>query len=625
MQNRRLGMTKYGNTREELYKELRNEPQVTCISTDAKHISILSYAGETDDENGRRYHYFYRIKATKAHNAHCIDHKAFDRADGYRATLSGKECRDIIGTDQTMEEYRGVILRCDDTFIVADPQGYSFNMLKKLTGVFYGPITDEFRNMFIATSLIDMENNIAVYYTKDDLSDGVLHPMGFARVRGADAMSTTDDENSLAWEAVEQSILSEFGKEAGCRMLEGDHTATKHGSIHIMIVSPAELEVMHLCQYQDETYKFMAIDPRICEMCFVVDKSFRQVTFDTIAADRLGLSRKDLETEGFMLLLERDNMNPVIVRSSSMVTKDMCRIAGQKETPGTGTNLFQNVMIARAIGQSGNLFHISAQEIAKGSNVTFSAGLKVTKRRCDSINFLASFAHIERAMAKKGFVLKLWRHDNADYTIDFVLVDVNGDPVQVRAGKYGSVTVGIELQFSYDTNTANKLCGVFYVDESTCYCGNVVSREDYGPSAVFVQKKTGSTDFTMLFNGFFYGSPDGDSTALTAPSSYRYLMMQAGFTGEKISVFERLASMQPSTATRETFSAINNERSANGPFQISRRIGKRQLRQAAGKVSLGKDWNRLDTVMLLAAVSNNNTAELFRKRLSMACIGELLA
>ena len=607
-------MTKFGTTREGLIRELQNEPQVTCISTDAKHVSVLSYTKETDG-----WYCFYRVRASEADQVHCINYSLFDKVGSYQVKYSKEKFRQVTGGDT--DRYSGVVFRYGDILIAADPQTPSFKSLKKLTGVFFGTIADEFRNMHIASKLIDMEDNLVVYYDTECFANGILRPMGFAPCCAAE---TADKEDPRIWKAVEKNIRSVYGEAESRRLLE-ECTAEDHGRIHIMTISPAELEVMHLSECGDDgTYGFLAINPCVCEMCFTLDRRFEFIRIKADTADKLGISRKALETEGFMLLLERDKMNPVIVRSSSGFVKNLCLVIGQKEKGrSTRMSLLQNIMLARAIGRTHGVFNVSVQETAIGNHVSFGIGINATRRKFCSVNFHVAYKKLEMALARRHFVLKWWRKDGSDYTVNFVLVDAEGKPVPVRAGRYTDVTAGIELQFSYDSSTANKLCGVFYRGNSVCYCGNILPQQDYGFSAVCAQKKTGTGDFTMLINEFFYGFPDGSGDAST-PSAYRYLITQAGFMNGKKSVFEHLEIMPPKDETKEAFSAIWDEPSSDSPFQISRRIGKRQLRQAAGIVP-GKDWSQLDTVMLLTEVSENNTAELFRKRLSMACIGEILA
>lgn len=202
-----------------------------------------------------------------------------------------------------------------------------------------------------------------------------------------------------------------------------------------------------------------------------------------------------------------------------------------------------------------------------------------------------------------------------------MLADRTGTPVRVSAGRYADVTAGAELQFSYESSSANRLCGVFYRGDSVFFCGNNSSRAGLGGySAVYTQRKNGGADPGIaLANGFFYGTPDGKGD-ITTPSPYRYLMHQAGFTGGT-SVFDRLASEAPAAETEEAFAAVEGRSAADHPYRIVARLGRCQ----AVAVQRNEGWSRLDTVMLLADSYGNRSAELYRMNTSMECIGEIIA
>ena len=588
-------------------KELQNAPRTTCISTDAGHFSFLSYVGEADGQ-----FCFRRISAADAADARCIDYDVFDETGGSRMEYTDDEFRAVTGKDGPADRYEGVILRYGTLLVVPDSDMAAAPLasLRKITGAFRGTIADEFRNMYIAERLIDIEDDIAIYYRAADLVDGILRPLGFASVPAGCTQKA-------ARKAVEKSILNAYGEDKGKKML----SETGQERILVMTVPPFEMEVMHLVGHWGSLYEFAAIDPRTCEMCLKLDGRFTSVRLRADAACRIGFDRGYMEKEGFLILMQRNAQNPAVVKSGYRFTKDMCRFAGYGEKTADGVSILRDVMTLRGLAAQGSVFHITAQEVARGSRITFCTGLKTTKRNTVPADFVSLFTDVERELKKRSFVLSRWRKDGPSYSVSFVLADRTGIPVRVSAGRYADVTAGAELQFSYESSSANRLCGVFYRGDSVFFCGNNASRAGLGGySAVYTQRKNGGTDpGVALANGFFYGTPDGKGD-ITTPSPYRYLMHQAGFTGGT-SVFDRLASAAPAAETEEAFAAVEGRSAADRPYRIVARLGRCQ----SVAVQRTEGWSRLDTVMLLADSYGNRSAELYRMNTSMECIGEIIA
>lgn len=626
--------TAYGKTRETLMNDMAATPDVSGIETMAENISILSYCEMTTDD---RY-CFYNVPVKKAAEMHCIDEALLDGCSSVRCSFSQKEYDGILGTRAgSGKKYDGVIMRMGENIIAPGTTRLGKNAMKNLmdiTGYFQGSITDEFRNMYVAMMFIDIEHEIAMYYDEEEVSGKTIRPAGFVRVPGIPSRCSNytmseKEKMSRVWEEIRKKLTESVGTEKAELLMEGEQELKKHGRIHVMTVSPSELEILHMTGVKNGTYSFLAIDPRTCEMMFDIEKNCGMVRISKKIAERMSVNEEFLEKEGYLLMFFDDNGKRVLVKPGRGFTTNLCRMAGQKEKLIGGVSPMRDMIIAKGLykRKKNKTVNVSVQELCSDKKTRVCRGIKLTSSARADIDFTKAFETVEREMMARNFSLKSWRRDGTDYTINFVFNDKDGRNMHVSAGKY-DVLAGAELQISGEIGSSYRLCGVFYCGNSVFYCGDSSykkGRKEHG--AVYAQRKSKDEyAFSKLTNGFFYGNQYGyREDGVVSP--WDYLVKQAGFEAGSQSIFKKLSDMLPSEETEEMFSIIRKEKhSRKKKYQIAKRIGKKQIINRTGSVYAANDgWTRLDTVMLVAGISENEKADISRRRMSMECLGEMIA
>ena len=627
-------MTTYGTTRESLLKDMSDTPGITGIRTETNGIAVLSYIGTADGK-----HRFYKILPETAADISCIDTE--DAAYGAESVSFSREEYDrILGTERGYgKRYSGMLFKAGETIIAPGTSASGRHAMKSLkkavTGYFQGTISDEFRNMYAAVRLIDIENDIAICYRESETDGNIIRPIGFIALpwspySESNRRLTEKEKTQWLWNEVTANIRKAFGKKEAADMLRGEEKTCARGDIRLMHISPSEMEVLHMTGHINGKYTFMAIDPRVSEEMFRMDKRVRIVSIKRETAEKMGIDEETLERDGFMLMAKDENGKVALIRSGRGFANNICRIAGQKEKLCEGIAPIRDLIIARGIFNNTRMksANISVQDLWTDDRVRLCRGIKLTRADRSEVRFAEAYSTVEKEMLTRGFVLKSWRRDETDYTIDFVFTGGKKTPVPVAAGRYENVTAGAELQMAGEIGTAYRLCGVFYCGDSVFYCGDSTYRKGekrYG--AVYAQRKSGdSLAFLKLANGFFYGDPFGEKeTGVVSP--FEYLLKQAGLTENGISIFDAMAYMAPAEETNEVMSIVKDGKKARRErYGVAKRIGKKQIEKRACSVNLEySGWSKLDTVMLLADISRNEKADLSRKRMSMECLGDMLA
>ena len=628
-------MMKYGTTEESLLEEFKKAPGITRMTAKVKDISILSYIGRSGSGRYR----FYRITPESAVKTSCIN-KDVVSEDADSFTVTFREYLDILGTRSVQgTKYSGMIFRWNGIMIAPGTsrtgKNVEKNMKKNLTGPFCGTISDEMRNMSAAIRMIDIENDVAAYYRVSESEDGIIRPIGFVPVPWAsytesDARITKEQKAEKVWRLVSEDMRNTFGKKTSEKMLSGRHVSYQHGDIRVMVIPPSEMEVLHMTRCDRKTCGFIAIDPRISEYMLYMNGDIKTVTMREETAEKFDVNEETLERDGFLIMTKDENGRNAVIKNGRGFMGNICRIAGIKEKPEDGMSHIRDLMIARGLfnNTKNESISIMVHDFPVSGKLRLCRGIKATREEKKEVDFTKAVETVTAEMTARNFGFRSWRKDETDYTVSFVLNGNDGRPVRVTAGKYGDVTVGAELQMSEEAGTSYRLCGVFYCGDSVFYCGDDTCRKgEKRFGAVYSQRKNGDEyAFVKLVNGFFYGNKYGvKEDGVMSP--WEYLLRQAGLADGTKSVFDIMAETAPDEETHEMLSIVNGEKQMSGKgYEIAKKIGKKKIARKTYGISIGTgNWTKLDTVMLLVNLSENEKEDIGRKRMTMECIGNIIA
>ena len=666
--------TKFGKNGDEIEDELLKMKR-SDITADPLEIKILSYDGE--DQRGSRFRSFdadtdsldivsrtYRLERSRYRtlNSGIIKSKYTDEdgSNGIWLAYGSGPDEIIFGPRDSAGNIREGRI----------PSRFISDICKYLK---IGDISCDFcspaRDVYLATEFNEFARNdrLFIFWIKNEQEGNVIRPLcafkgsrhpdllnmrnpsdgtmenkrirfrklfdraidGAAAVIKEDAGPAYADDLIRHKEEIFESLSDEYGHK------------NQNGKVRMMLIDPSQIYVMsYACFNGNDSHSFILLDPWDIEVNTFSDVRENQNDSIVYISGDIRESIKESIASSEFLIAFRKNGKTCLLSPGAGFINDFCHRLGTGKISDTKGHA-KFAYMASLLGFADQDIRFSVIQKNRNDRYVFYHAVKTLSLSTkNNIAMLDVYRKVKERMEKEGLFVESWRIDNnADITVNFVLCDDIGEPVQITDK---GIRIGAELQMSEGLGYAYRLCGVFYYMDSVFYCGSVSGgrgSSPYGYLAIYGKRKTNNQNLAdALLEGFFSGVERGADgrEIMRTPSVYRYLEEQAGilrgsdrspYIGKRMrkdftgSVFDMLSKIPVKDIGKALMLFTRNDYEPD--CQIGKKIGKKRIQEAAGMYSRRKG-TALDVILAVAAIVKKNDSINLRHG-SMDAVGTYIA